>query len=161
MEKPAGAPVAPAHTLMLIETCVGPSQVIVGVSILVFLVGAAKAGSAVPDETAAAAADAAAILMKSRRERPDLPGSTPSGGGQESVVIVWLLLCWSPYPRTLCQERPPGIDCFARSFPFAGDFRGAGTSHLCPASLSSRSQRHPRPLTTFHLAQHKKPATSL
>ena len=106
MEKPAGAPVAPAHTRMLIEACVDSKQLMIGVSILVFLVGPAKAGSAAPDETAAAAAaDAAAILMKSRRERPDLPGSAPSGGSQEeSVVIVFLLLCWSPHPHAFAEK---------------------------------------------------------
>jgi hypothetical protein len=68
-----------------------------------------------------------------------LPGSAPSGGGQESVVIAWLLLCWNPYPRTLCRERPPGIDCFARSFPLARGLPGEpGTLHVHPASLSSR-----------------------
>src|SRR5215216_3363765 len=36
--------------------------------------------------------------------RLDLPGSAPSGGGQESVVIVWLLLRWSPYPHALPRK---------------------------------------------------------
>src|SRR5919112_2004897 len=72
-----------------------------------------------------------------------------------SFVVGNLLLCWSPYPRTLCLERPPGIDCFARSFPFAGT-SGEPGPHTCarlpfPRVLSAIPGLSP----PFHLAQHK------